>query len=299
MNTMVEKSKNLRLQQRTFAWRGQVMKNLSLIIPVTILSLLILSAIFAPWLAPHDPINIVMQDKLLPPFFLKGGSMKYPLGTDQLGRCILSRAIFGARISLAVSLVVIVITAGVGTILGIIAGYLGGKVESFLMRVTDISMAFPSLLLALLMAVTIGPGFWTVVLALSILGWAPYARLIRGETLKLRSADFVAQAQIIGCSPLRIMVKHIFPNVVNSLIVMATMAVGMLILAEAGLSFLGVGIPPPHPTWGYMVNEGRSFIDSAWWISTIPGILIGFVVLSGNFLGDWLRDKLDPKLRQI
>ena len=167
------------------------------------------------------------------------------------------------------------------------------------MRVTDISMAFPSLLLALLMAVNHWPRVLDGGLSPVHSGLGSVCRLTRGETLKLRSADFVAQAQIIGCSQLRIMVKHIFPNVVNSLIVMATMAVGMLILAEAGLSFLGVGIPPPHPTWGYMVNEGRSFIDSAWWISTIPGILIGLIVLSGNFLGDWLRDKLDPKLRQI
>ena len=160
-------------------------------------------------------------------------------------------------------------------------------------------MAFPGLVLAMLLSVSIGPGFFTVVLALSILGWAPYARLIRGETLRLRGSDFVAQARINGASSLRIMLVHIFPNIINPLIIVMTMAVGMMILAEAALSYLGIGIPPPDPSWGSMVADGRGDIDRAWWISTFPGILIGLVVLSGNFFGDWLRDKMDPRLRQL
>ena len=275
------------------------LKNLTLYLPLLVLTLLVFTAIFADVLAPHDPVTVSMQERLLPPAFMEGGTSKYLLGTDQLGRDVLSRMIYGSRVSLSVSLAVIAITASIGTIMGIVAGYLGGRLEAFLMRITDISMAFPPMLLALLLAVVFGPGFWTVVFALSSLGWAPYARLIRGETLKLRNADFVAQARINGASSLRIMVKHIFPNIVNSLIVVVTMAVGMLILAEAALSFLGVGVPPPAPSWGYMVNEGRSVIDRAWWISAFPGIVIGLVVLSGNFLGDWLRDKLDPRLRQL
>jgi peptide/nickel transport system permease protein len=167
------------------------------------------------------------------------------------------------------------------------------------MRITDISLSFPAILIAMLLAVSMGPSFTTVVLAVSILGWAPYARLIRGETLKLREADFVSQARIIGSSPIRIMRRHIFPNIVNSLIIIMTLQVGLLIIVEASLSFLGIGIPPPSPSWGNMVNDGRNLIDTAWWISTFPGIAIALVVLSGNFLGDWLRDKLDPKLRQL
>lgn len=279
--------------------RTRIVKRLTFIIPVTILSLMAITAIFAPLLAPYDPIKINLTDRLMPPFFAEGGSTAHLLGTDKLGRDTLSRVIFGARISLSVSVLVILITSSIGTVLGIVAGYLGGRTEAFLMRITDISIAFPAILVAMLLVVSMGPSFGTVVLAISVLGWAGYARLIRGETLKLREADFVAQARIIGCSPLRIMLRHIFPNIVNPLIIIMTLQIGLLILVEAALSFLGVGIPPPEPSWGNMVNDGRNLIDVAWWISTIPGLAIGLVVLSGNFLGDWLRDKLDPKLRQL
>lgn len=275
------------------------MKNLTFIIPVTILSLIILMAIFADLVAPCDPVKMSLPDRLMPPFWGEGGSTEHLLGTDKMGRDILSRLIFGARISLSISLLVIAITAMVGTILGIVGGYLGGRTEAFLMRITDISMAFPAILVAMLLCVSMGPSFTTVVVAISMLGWAPYARLIRGETLRLREEDFIAQARIIGTSPFRIMLRHIFPNIINPLIIIMTLQVGLLILTEASLSFLGVGIPPPAPSWGNMVNDGRNLVDTAWWISTFPGIAIGLVVLSGNFLGDWLRDKLDPRLRQI
>jgi peptide/nickel transport system permease protein len=212
---------------------------------------------------------------------------------------VLSRIIFGARVSLSVSLLVILVTSTIGTALGILGGYLGGWVDSLLMRVTDISLAFPFILIGFLLAVTLGPSVTTVVLAISVLGWAPYARLIRGEVLKLRNADFVLQARIMGCSPLRIMVTHIFPNVVNPLLILATLSVGLVILVESALSYLGAGVPPPTATWGSMVSDGRSLIDTAWWISFFPGVAIGMVVLSGNFLGDWLRDRLDPRLRQM
>jgi len=221
------------------------------------------------------------------------------LGTDSLGRDILSRAFYGLRVSLSVSVLVIFITAGVGTIVGIAAGFFGGRIDGFLMRVTDVSLAIPMILIALLLAVALGPSFKTVVIALSILGWAPYARLIRGETLRLREADFVAQARIIGCSSMRIMIVHLFPNVINPLIVIATMSVGLVILMEAALSFLGAGIPPPTPSLGSMVSDGRNLVDRAWWISFFPGLAIGLVVMSGNFLGDWIRDKLDPRLRRL
>ena len=272
---------------------------MSFIIPVTVLSLFLLSAIFAPVLAPYSPTKVSLTERLLPPFFVDGGSTAHILGTDKLGRDVLSRVIFGTRISLSISLIVVFITSSFGTILGIISGYLGGRIDATLMRVTDVSMAFPAIILALLLAVIIGPSFLTVVLAMSILGWAPYARLIRGEALRLRGADFVDQARIIGSSSLRIMVRHIFPNIINPLIIMITLSVGIIILLEAGLSFIGVGIPPPTPSWGVMVSDGRNLVSFAWWISFFPGLAIGMVVLSCNFLGDWLRDRWDPMLRQV
>jgi len=279
--------------------RARIVRKLTFIIPVIILTVIVLTAIFAPLIAPYDPEKMSLPDRLMPPFWAEDGSTEHFLGTDRLGRDVLSRLIHGARISLSVSLLVILITSAIGTTLGIIGGYLGGRIEAFLMRITDISLSFPAILVAMLLAVSMGPSFTTVVLAVSILGWAPYARLIRGETLKLREADFVAQARVIGSSSIRIMLRHIFPNIVNSLIIIMTLQVGLLIIVEASLSFLGVGIPPPAPSWGNMVNDGRNLIDTAWWISTFPGIAIALVVLSGNFLGDWLRDKLDPKLRQL
>jgi len=207
--------------------------------------------------------------------------------------------IYGGRVSLTVSLLAIMITAGVGTVMGIASGFIGGRTDGFLMRLTDIAMAFPALLIAMLLSVGVGPGFWTVVFALSILGWAGYSRMIRGESLRLRSSDFVMQARVNGVSNLGIMFKHIFPNVVNTLIIIMTLQIGMMILAESALSYLGIGIPAPTPSWGSMVSDGRNDLDRAWWISTFPGIAIGLVVMSGNFLGDWIRDKTDPRLRQL
>jgi peptide/nickel transport system permease protein len=280
----------------TRSW--DIFLQLNFLIPAVVLSLLVIMAIFAPLLSPYDPLQTSLSARLQPPAFA-GGTTAHLLGTDKLGRDVLSRIIWGARVSLSVSLLVILITATIGTMLGILGGYLGGVSDGFLMRFTDISLAFPGILIALLLAVTMGPSFTTVVLAICLLGWAPYSRLIRGEVLKLRNADFVLQARIIGCSPLRIMATHIFPNVINPLLILATLSVGLIILIESALSYLGAGIPPPTPTWGSMVSDGRGLIDTAWWISFFPGLAIGAVVLSANYLGDWLRDRLDPRLRQI
>jgi peptide/nickel transport system permease protein len=271
---------------------------LNFCLPTVMLVLMVGSAIFAPQIAPYDPLQTSLTDRLKPPAFA-GGSEAHLLGTDKLGRDVLSRIIWGSRVSLSVALLVIVITASIGTALGIFGGYLGGWVDGLLMRITDISLAFPAIVIALLLAVILGPSLSTVVLAVSLLGWAPYARLIRGEVLKLREADFVLQARIIGCSPARIMLTHVFPNIINPLLILATLFFGGVILIESALSYLGAGIPPPVATWGSMVSDGRSLIDTAWWISFFPGLAIGLVVMSGNFLGDWLRDRLDPKLRQI
>jgi len=288
--------------------RTRIIRQLTMILPITIMGLLVIIALFADlsWmgfpdigLSPHDPNDGNITDRRLPPSFMEGGKSEYILGTDRLGRDILSRMIHGGRVSLSVSLIAILITASLGTALGVFAGFMGGRVDGFLMRIVDVALSFPGLILAMLLATALGPGFWTVVLALSILGWAGYARLVRGEALRIRESDFVAQARVIGSSSFRIMFRHIFPNIVNSLIVIMTLQVGMMILAESGLSYLGIGITAPQSSWGSMVADGRSDLDRAWWISVFPGAAIGLVVLSGNFLGDWIRDKLDPRLRQL
>lgn len=285
-------------EQRRPARSWEIFLQPNFLLPAVMLTILVFCALFAGLVSPYDPLQTSLSARLQPPAFA-GGTSAHVLGTDKLGRDILSRIIFGARVSLSVSLLVILITSTIGTTLGIVGGYLGGFTDALLMRITDISLAFPGILIALLLAVTMGPSFTTVVLAISLLGWAPYARLIRGEVLKLRNADFVLQARIVGCSPLRIMATHIFPNVINPLLILATLSVGLVILIESALSYLGAGIPPPTATWGSMVSDGRGLIDTAWWVSFFPGLAIGLVVLSGNYLGDWLRDRLDPRLRQI
>lgn len=278
------------------------------VIPIIILFVLVMAAIFADlsWiglpdirLAPYEANEMTLGDRLTPPFFMHGGSMEHILGTDKIGRDILSRMIYGARVSLSVSLLVIVISSVIGTVLGLLAGYARGRTDAFVMRVTDAALAFPALLIALLLAVALGPSFTTVVLALSALSWAPYARMMRGEVIKLSEEDFIAQARIIGAAPVRILIRHVFPNVVNTLVVLMTMSVGLVILIEASLSFLGAGVPATTPTWGSMASEGRDTIARGWWISLFPSLAIGLVVLSCNFLGDWIRDRMDPRLRQL
>jgi peptide/nickel transport system permease protein len=229
----------------------------------------------------------------------KGGSWEYPLGTDKQGRDILSRIIHGARVSLTVSLVAVFIAGLVGTSLGLMAGYFGGGMDHLLMRVVDIALSIPAILLALVLVAALGPSFVTVIAVIAGIFWSRYARLVRGNTLAVMSQDFVARARVAGASNFRIMVRHIFPNVVNTVIVLATLEIGQVILLEATLSFLGAGIPRPTPAWGLMVSDGRELIVDAWWVAFFPGIAILLVVLSLNLFGDWLRDRLDPKLRNV
>jgi peptide/nickel transport system permease protein len=221
------------------------------------------------------------------------------LGSDPFGRDILTRIFYGARISLMVVGFVLVFGGGLGLLIGIVSGYLGGIIDTILMRLTDCFMAIPSLLMALVFCVTIGPGLNTVIIALSMIFWSRFSRIIRSEVLQLKERDFVRQAKVAGCSSLRIMVVHILPNVLNTFIVVCSLQVSHCIITEATLSFLGAGIPGPTPTWGNMVADGRGFLTSAWWISLFPGLALMLVVLSFNTFGDWIRDKLDPKLRQI
>jgi peptide/nickel transport system permease protein len=268
-------------------------------IPIIIIAVMVCMAVFAPMLAPYSPIDQTLRDKLLPPFWVDGGSMKYILGTDPFGRDVLSRLIYGARVSLIVALLALTAGGGVGLIIGIVAGYVGGALDNLLMRLVDAAFTFPAILFALLLAVTMGQGLGTLIIAISLLLWASFARVIRGEVLTLKHRDFVALAKVRGCSSLRIMLTHILPNVLNTFMVLVTLNIGVVIIAEASLSFLGAGIPPPTPTWGLMISEGRGHIADAWWIALIPGIAITLLVLSVNLFGDWLRDRLDPRLRQL
>ena len=266
---------------------------------ILVIVTMVFMAVFAPLLTPYSPIDQTLRDKLLPPFWLEGGSMKYLLGTDAFGRDILSRLLYGARVSLIVATLALTAGGGVGLVIGIVAGYLGGTVESILMRLVDAAFTFPAILFALLLAVTMGQGLGTLVIAISLLLWASFARVIRGEVLALKQRDFVALAKVRGCSEPRIMLTHILPNVLSTFMVLVTLNIGVVVIAEASLSFLGAGIPPPTPSWGLMVSEGRGRIADAWWVSLIPGLAITALVLSVNVFGDWLRDRPDPRLRQL
>ena len=261
--------------------------------------LLVIPGIFAEWIAPHDPIKGSLALRLKPPMWEKGGSITYPLGTDKVGRDVLSRIIYGARVSLRVSLEGIVVSGFIGTALGLIAGYFGGRVDALIMRLVDISLGLPIILVALVFVAALGPSFSTVIAVITILLWARYARQVRGETLSIKERDFVARARVAGASHFRIMFRYLLPNVVNTLIVLATLQVGFVIIFESSLSFLGAGIPRPTPAWGLMVADGRELIVTAWWISMFPGLAIMLTVLSFNLVGDWLRDHLDPKLKNI
>ena len=264
-----------------------------------LLFLLVLPGLFAPYLAPHNPIRGSLRARLKPPVWVQGGTITHPLGTDKVGRDILSRIIYGARISLAVSVVAILVSGAIGTALGLMAGYFGGRLDALIMRLVDISLGLPVILLALVFVAAIGASFGTVVVVTAILLWARYARQVRGETLSIRERDFIARARVAGASHFRIMLRYIFPNVVNTLTVLATLQIGAVILLESALSFLGAGIPRPTPTWGSMIADGRDLIVVAWWIAMFPGLAIMLTVLSLNLLGDWLRDHLDPKLRNV
>ena len=266
--------------------------------PTALIVLFVVFAVFAPLLAPYDPTRIALPQKLTPPVIFQGGNPAYLLGTDSLGRDVLSRLIWGARVSLAVSASVVVVSSAVGLLMGLAAGYIGGRVDSFLMRFADGSIAFPGILIALLFAISLGPGVWTVIVSLSVLGWASYARIVRGEVLRLRNLEFVIGARVVGCSPARIMATHLLPNVLDAWVVLMTLQIGLVVLSEATLGFLGAGVPPPTPSWGSLVSDGRNFVDTAWWISFFPGVAIMLLVLCVNYLGDWLRDTLDPRLRR-
>ncbi len=269
-------------------------------IPIIILGVITFVAIFADFLAPHNPEVGALTARFRPPFWQNGGSWDHILGTDQLGRDVLSRLIFGARVSMVVGFTAVIFAGVIGTCLGILAGYIGGWVDQVIMRVVDAWLALPALTFAIFLAAIVGPSMWNIVIILGAVYWTRYARIVRGEVLSLKEREFVRLAVVAGCSKMTIMRRHILPNVVNSAIVLATLMLGVVIVTEASLSFLGVGVPPPQPAWGLMLSDGKQgLMVGYWWLTVFPGCCIMLMVLSANLLGDWLRVKLDPQLRQL
>src|SRR6476661_1161784 len=280
--------------------RFRVAQDLPLL-PLAILVPFVLIAVFANVIAPYDPTEPIPGAKIFePPFWSTGGSMRALLGTDFQGRDVLSRLIFGARVSLIVGVMGTVVAGSIGTTLGMLAGYVGGWVDQIIMRVTDAWLALPAIVFAIFLAAMIGPSMWNIVVILGSVYWTRYARVIRGEVLTLREREFVKLAEIAGAGKWRVIKRHILPNVMNTATVLASLTVGVVIIAEASLSFLGVGVPPPQPAWGLMLSEARSTLMAGqWWLTVFPGICILLIVLATQLLGDWLRIRLDPQERNL
>ena len=276
---------------RVYLGMAMLCRNPLAVVGLVIVTALVLVAALAPWLAPQSPYDQDLDRRLRPP------DDAHRFGTDQLGRDILSRVVYGARVTLVIVVLVAVIVGPIGLAIGTVAGYFGGWADAVLMRVTDIFMAFPRLILALALVAVLGPGITNAILAIAITAWPPYARIARAETLTVRGSDFIAAIRLQGASPLRVLWGHIVPLCVSSLIVRVTLDMAGIILVAAGLGFLGLGARPPQPEWGAMVSEGRQFLIDQWWIATIPGAAIFLVSLGFNLLGDGLRDVLDPGAR--
>ena len=288
-----------RIHQFTGISRGLAFFRRWPVVSIVILGIAGLAAISANELAPYNPRIGDLDDGFTPPIWSQGGSTKYLLGTDHLGRDILSRMMHAARVSLGIAAVSLLIGGAMGLAIGLISGYYGGLVDDLIMRLVDIFLAFPLILIALALVVVFGDSIVLVTILLAAFVWISFARQVRGLTLQLKEMDYVSLAHVAGASTARILMKHIFPGTVNTMMVLASLQVGFIILVEAYLSFLGAGVPISTPTWGSMTADGREYIDKAWWISFLPGFAIMSVVVASNFLGDWLRDKLDPRLRQI
>ncbi len=268
-------------------------------LPMIVLGTLIFAGLFAPLLSSHDPYSGGIRNRHNPPVFLEEGNTEHLLGTDHAGRDVFSRLLFGARISLVVGAIALTFGFLVGTSMGVVSGYAGGWIDEVISRIVDIWQALPFLMVALVCVLLFGQSLELLLVLMALLAWNPFVRVVRSQTLSIKNEPYVDLARVAGCSTPRILIRHILPGVLNTAVVIATLAVGNLILAEAALSFLGAGVPSPTPTWGAMVNEGRNYLSSAWWPTVLPGIAIFLVVMSLNFTGDWLRDRLDPRLRQL
>jgi ABC-type dipeptide/oligopeptide/nickel transport system permease subunit len=260
-----------------------------------ILLIVVTAAVAAPWVAPHDPTKQSLLRRFTPPVWQQGGSAAYPLGTDQVGRDVLSRIIHGARISLLVGVAAVLVSLTLGVSAGLASGFLGGKIDTVIGTVVDVTLSFPQILLALAFVAALGPSLLTIVVVLGFTGWERYTRVVRAEVMALREKEFIEAARAIGVGRTRIIVRHVLPNTVSSIVVMATLQVAQAILAEAALSFLGVGSGRAYPTWGQMISLGRDFVTVAWWLATLPGVAICLTVLAINLVGDRLRDALDPR----
>jgi peptide/nickel transport system permease protein len=284
-----------RVRERSRVWRKLVRNPIALLGAVALL-VVIAAAVFAPRVAPHDPARQSLIRRFTPPVWAAGGTTAYPLGTDQVGRDILSRMIHGARVSLIVGVSAVIVSLTVGVTLGLLSGFVGGRVDTVIMTVVDVTLSFPQLLLALAFVAALGPSLVTIIVVLGLTGWERYTRVVRAEVLALREKDFVEAARAMGVTSTRMLVRHILPNTFSSIIVMSTLQVAQAILQEAALSFLGVGTGSTYPTWGQMIALGRDFVTVAWWLPTFPGLAILVTVLSINLVGDRLRDALDPRV---
>jgi peptide/nickel transport system permease protein len=269
------------------------------VLPLLILGVLVISAVFADVVAPHDPLKVELTNSLKPPFYHEGGSLTHPLGTDELGRDILSRLMHGGRVSLLLAASVILLGGAIGIPVGLLSGYVGGTTDSVIQRLVEAVLSLPTIMVALVFVFVMGQTYASIILILSPFVAAELARMVRGDALAIRRNNYVALARIAGASHLRVIARHILPNVAGTIIVVATLQVGALILVEASLSFLGVGVPPPTPAWGLMIDGGREYVATKYWLSLFPGVAIVLTVLSINWIGDWLRNVLDPKQQQL
>jgi peptide/nickel transport system permease protein len=277
---------------------GELWRDRAGFVGAVFLVLLVLAAVFAPWVAPHDPAAQSLSDRLAPPGWAADGTWDHPLGTDNLGRDVLSRLIYGARVSLSVGVVVVVVAGAFGTLLGLVAGYAGGRVNSVIMRVVDTQLAFPGLLLALIILATVGPSMTTVIIVLALNNWMIYARVTQGIVLSVKETPYVEAAEIVGCRSRRVIGRHILPNLAAPLSTLATLEFAAMVLSEAALSFLGVGIQPPQTSWGLDVAIGKDYMFTGWWLVTFPGLAIALTVLSINLVASWLRVTADPTERE-
>lgn len=262
----------------------------------TLLLAVVLAALAAPMLTPHSPTDQNLRQKLQPPIGFDGGGTDHPLGTDQLGRDLLSRVLYGARLSIVIGILAAVIAAAIGVVLGVLSGYYGSWADSTIMRVVDIQMAFPAILLALAVMVMLGSGLMNLILVLGVTGWILFSRIIRADALSLKHQEFMVAGRAIGATNTHLLQHYILPNLVGTITVLFTLTLARAVISESSLSFLGLGIAPPTPSWGGMLSEGRSYLSVAWWITTIPGIALMITVIGVNLLGDALRDILDPRL---
>ena len=268
-------------------------------LPMLFLGILVILAIFAPLITPYNPTLSNLPEKFIPPLWEPGGSWQHVFGTDYFGRDMLTRLIYGGRVSLGVVSLSIVFSAAIGTLLGLISGYIGSAVDAIIMRLVDAMLSIPFLVIAIAVAAAIGASIQGTIIIIVAFQWPIYAKQVRAGTLSIKEQDFVLLAKVAGASQMRILYKHVLSNIMPVILVLATLHIGELILWEATLSFLGVGVPPPTPTWGTIISEGKDFITTRWWLSALPGIFIILTVVCANLVGDWVRDRLDPRLRQL